>query len=66
MLKYLIIPLADNSVSFCQYNPKQAHNLVTVGLLEKAVLCAMKSNLTIQFVYPRANPCKYIGINKFD
>ena len=53
MLKYLIIPLADNSVSFCQYNSKQAHNLVTVGLLEKAVLWAMKSNLTIQFVYPR-------------
>lgn len=53
MLKYLIIPLADNSVSFCHYEQaKSTGRLVPPGTLKDAIFWAMKQNLAIQFIYP--------------
>lgn len=53
MLKYLIIPLADDAVSFCHYDRAAAKsNLIPLETLRKAIFWAMKENLTIQFLYP--------------
>ncbi len=53
MLKYLIVQLDDTSVSFCHYpNSRKEKHLIASSDLEKAVLWAMKENLTIQYLYP--------------
>lgn len=53
MLKYLIVHLDDTSVSFCHYtNTKTEKKLIDLNILNKALLWAMKENLTIQFVFP--------------
>lgn len=61
MLKYLIIPLADNAVSFCHYNPKVTEgNLIPLDILRKGIFWAMKENLSIQFIFPdRKLPDEY-------
>lgn len=53
MLKYLVIPLANDSVSFCHYNSGQTSTFISADILRKAVFWAMKSNLTLQFIYPK-------------
>ncbi len=53
MLKYLIIPLAKNAVSFCHYDrPACDTQLIDFDTLKKAIVWAMKENLNIQFLYP--------------
>lgn len=64
MLKYLIIPLAKDSVSFCHYNRGYGDaSLIEPEMLKKAIFWAMKENLTIQFLYPDIElPSKYKDI----
>lgn len=53
MLKYLIIPLSCNAVSFCHYERGESDNgLIPLETLKKAIIWAMKENLTLQFLYP--------------
>lgn len=53
MLKYLIIPLANDSVSFCHYSKGDKSNeLISIDCLKEAIFWAMKENLNIQFIYP--------------
>ena len=53
MLKYLVIPLADDSVSFCHYSKgSQPDRLISAAILKKAILWAAKENLNIQFLFP--------------
>lgn len=53
MLKYLIIPLSCNAVSFCHYERGESDNgLIPLETLKKAIIWAMKENLNIQFLYP--------------
>lgn len=53
MLKYLIIPLANDAVSFCHYERgKQSDGLIDIDTLKKATFWAMTENLNVQFVYP--------------
>lgn len=53
MLKYLIIQLANDSVSFCHY-PKcdKASGLIPLETLREGIFYAMKENLNIQILYP--------------
>lgn len=53
MLKYLIIPLADNAVSFCHYAPSlESEKRIPESTLSQAIVWAMKENVSVQFVYP--------------
>lgn len=53
MLKYLVILLADNAVSFCHYSvPAGSSRLIALENLKRGIVFAMKENLNIQFVYP--------------
>ena len=52
MLKYLIIPLADNSVSYCHYDSSDSSKRLSVDLLKEAIVWAMKENVSVQFIYP--------------
>lgn len=54
MLKYLIIPLTENAVSFCHYTTGIRNSqTISVDLLKNAIIWAMKRNLSIQFLYPK-------------
>lgn len=53
MLKYFIIPLANDAISFCHYSKGiKSDGLIPIELLQKAIFHAMKENLSIQFLYP--------------
>ncbi len=53
MLKYLIIPLAHNAISFCYYDEhNESDTLISSEILKNAINWAMKENLSLQFVYP--------------
>ncbi|MBO2525639.1 MAG: CXXX repeat peptide maturase [Bacteroidetes bacterium] len=52
MLQYLVILLDDSSTSFCHYDSKDEHNLISIEDLKEAIFFGMKENLMIQFVYP--------------
>lgn len=53
MLKYLIIPLANDAVSFCHYERgNKSDELIELEMLRKAIFWAMTGNLNVQFVYP--------------
>lgn len=53
MLKYLVIQLADSSVSFCHYpGGKSGGCVMPVETLKDAIFWAMKENLALQFLYP--------------
>lgn len=54
MLKYLIVPLAENAVSYCHYGNDRTDNpdTISVDVLRDIILWAMKENLSVQFVYP--------------
>lgn len=64
MLKYLIIPLANDAVSFCHYEGrKQSDGLIDINTLKKAIFWAMTENLNVQFLYPdREIPSEYKAI----
>ena len=52
MLKYLIVLLDDNAVSYCHYVPKAEHGAsISPDVLKKTIFWAMKENLSMQFVY---------------
>lgn len=53
MMQYLVILLDDTSVSYCHCdNPHTERRLISLEDLKAGILCAMKENLMIQFVYP--------------
>lgn len=53
MLKYLIIPLSRNSTSFCHYSTiSKEGGWISTDILRKAILWAMKENISVQFVCP--------------
>lgn len=53
MLKYLIIPLAENAVSFCRYERSMTSSkLIDLDNLNKIITWSMKENLNIQFLFP--------------
>ena len=60
VLKYLIIMLSDDSVSFCNYESgnRKSAALISFGLLTKAVTYALKNNLKVNFLYPGIRPGK--------
>ena len=52
MLKYLIVLLDDNAVSYCHYPPNTDPGIsISPDLLRKTILFALKLNLSVQFVY---------------
>jgi len=64
MLKYLVIQLADDSVSYCHYrNNSESERFMSTETLKAAIRFGMIENLNIQFVYPkRALPAGYSEI----
>lgn len=53
MLKYLVIHLADDSVSYCHYNTNaDSDQFISKETLETAIRFGMLENLNIQYVYP--------------
>ncbi len=55
MLKYLIVLLDDNAVSYCHYAPKiESGASIAPDMLKKAIFWAMKENLSVQFVHSKA------------
>lgn len=53
MLKYLIVQLCDNAVSFCQYeSTSKKRDWIPFDVLARGIHWAQKQNLSIQFVYP--------------
>lgn len=56
MLKYLIILLNDDAVSYCHYETKkECDRMIAPGVLKKAIIWAMKENLSVQFVHSHNN-----------
>lgn len=63
MLKYLVILLNDNSVSYCHYNNKNVSNMMSLDTLKSGILFAMKNDLKIQYVLPECDlPSDYIDL----
>lgn len=64
MLKYLVIQLADDAVSYCHYeNVTKGGQFISTENLKAAIRFGMVENLNIQFVYPkRALPVGYAEI----
>lgn len=61
MLKYLIIPLSSNAISFCHYNVAQKEgDFISPDILKSAIKWGMMENLSIQFVYPSVELPHYI------
>lgn len=53
MLKFIIIPIARNSVSFCHYYSHDADDeIIKPEILKQAIVWAMKENVGVQFVFP--------------
>lgn len=54
MLKYLVIQLADDAVSYCHYeNSSKSEQFISADTLKAAIRFGMVENLNIQFVYPK-------------
>ena len=52
MLKYLIVLLDDNAVSYCHYSSKTELEVsISPDVLKKTIFWAMRENLSVQFVY---------------
>lgn len=64
MLKYLIIPLANDAVSFCHYEGgNRSDGLIDIDILKKTIFWAMTENLNVQFVYPHKEiPSEYKAV----
>lgn len=53
MLKYILIPLANDSISFCHYTKgNKCGEIIPLNCLKDAIFWAMKENLNIQFLFP--------------
>lgn len=61
MLKYLIVPLSDNAVSFCHYERNvDSNRRIDIDALRNIITWSMKENLNLQFLYPDEElPCEY-------
>lgn len=56
MLKYLIVLLNDNAVSYCHYSPKTESGMsISPDVLKKTIFWAMKENLSVQFVHSKVD-----------
>ena len=56
MLKYIVIPLAENAVSYCHFcQNKKEKNVISEDVLKKAIHYAMLENLHTTFVFPNNN-----------
>lgn len=64
MLKYIVIPLAKNAVSYCHYNKiGEGTNIISEDVLQKAIRYAMLENLHATFVFPNQSiPENYLAI----
>ena len=64
MLKYIVIPLAENAVSYCHYdNIVESANIISEDILQKAIRYAMLENLHATFVFPSQSvPENYLAI----
>ena len=64
MLKYLVIQLSEDAVSYCHYeNSSKAEQFISADTLKAAIRFGMVENLNIQFVYhQRALPEGYAEI----
>lgn len=52
MLKYAVILLSDESISYCSYENSRSSSIISAEVLDLSVLWAIKENLEIQFVFP--------------
>lgn len=52
MLKYLVVILSDNSVSYCHYQNTDKSKMIGLDALRKGILFAMKNDLRIQYILP--------------
>ena len=52
MLKYIVILLDDNSVSYCHYANNNQQRLMPRDILKQGILFAMKHDLKIQYILP--------------
>lgn len=65
MIQYIIIPLADDAVSFCHYPQRNTTSWIDKDVLQKAILFAMKQDYAIQYIYPnRELPSELDGVIK--
>lgn len=56
MLKYLVVLIDDNAVSYCHYPPKSKPGIpISPVILKKAICWAMKENLSVQFVHSKVD-----------
>lgn len=64
MLKYIVIPLADNAVSYCHYSQtKEKTSVISEDTLKKAIHYALIENLHTTFVFPNHSiPENYLDI----
>jgi CXXX repeat peptide maturase len=64
MLKYLVIHLSDDAVSYCHYeNIAISDNFIQLDTLKEAIRFGLMENLNIQFVYPKRElPEKYVEL----
>ncbi len=51
MMKYLVILMDEEAVSFCHYKTPERHGIIPLDIVKKGMLYAMKENLSVQFVY---------------
>lgn len=68
-LKYLVVQLSDDSISFCHYSNKQINaGLIDLHVLENGLIWAIKNGLKIQILYPdHIIPNQYINlIDRFE
>jgi len=52
MLKYLVILLSDDAVSYCHYDSSSQKSLMSLDDLKESIFYAMKENLSIQYILP--------------
>ena len=64
MLKYIVVPLTDDAVSYCHYNKiGKGANIIAEDDLHKAIRYAMLENLHMTFVFPSQSvPENYLTI----
>ena len=63
MLQYLVILLAEDSVSFCHYENRNIGNLLSINALKDGLGFSMLENLSVQYVFPEGElPVEYLTV----
>ena len=63
MLQYLVILLAEDSVSFCHYENRNTGNLLSINALKDGLRFSMLENLSVQYVFPEGElPNEYLTV----